>query len=175
MELVDLYNQQDIDAAVTRIAAEIAADYADKNPLIVGILTGSFVFVADLIREARIPLDVDFVRAKSYGMGMQSSGSVQITKDVEHDIHRRHVIIVEDILDTGLTLDFVADRIRVGKPASIATCALLTREGSEPPDYWGITVPPGFVVGYGIDYAEQYRWLRAIKTVASSGDDDGQT
>lgn len=175
MELVDLYTGDDIDAAVSRVAAEIAADYADKNPLIVGILTGSFVFVADLIREAAIPLDVDFVRARSYGMGMKSSGSVEITKDIEHDIHDRHVIIVEDILDTGLTLDFVVNRIRVGGPASVTTCALLTREGSEPPDYWGITVPPGFVVGYGIDYAEQYRWLRAIKTVAGSEGDETQS
>lgn len=172
MNLIDLYDRDAIDAAVSRVAAEIAADYADKNPLIVGILTGSFVFVADLIREAAIPLDVDFVRARSYGMGMKSSGSVEITKDIEHDIRDRHVIIVEDILDTGLTLDFVADRIRVGGPASVATCALLTREGSDPPDYWGIEVPPGFVVGYGIDYAEQYRWLREVKTVASSLDDD---
>lgn len=168
MDLVDLYTPNDISDAVATLGSKIAADYADKNPLFVGVLTGSFVFVADLIRATAIPSQVDFIRARSYGTSMESSGAVEITKDIEHDVFGRHVILVEDILDTGLTLDFVADRIRVGKPESIASCALLSRAGQPKPDYWGIEVPPGFVVGYGIDYAEQYRWLTSIKTVAGT-------
>ncbi|MDA2979669.1 MAG: phosphoribosyltransferase family protein [Actinomycetota bacterium] len=168
MDLVDLYTSDDIASAVSSIGSKIAVDYADKNPLFVGVLTSSFVFVADLIRAAAIPSQVDFIRARSYGTSMESSGAVEITKDIEHDVSNRHVILVEDILDTGLTLNFVSDRIAVGKPASIAACALLTRAGQPKPEYWGIEVPPGFVVGYGIDYAEQYRWLTSIRTVAGT-------
>jgi hypoxanthine phosphoribosyltransferase len=168
MDLIDLYTADDIASAVSSIGSKIAVDYADKNPLFVGVLTGSFVFVADLIRAAAIPSQVDFIRARSYGTSMESSGAVEITKDIEHDVFNRHVILVEDILDTGLTLNFVSDRIAVGKPASIAACALLTRAGQPKPEYWGIEVPPGFVVGYGIDYAEQYRWLTSIRTVAGT-------
>jgi hypoxanthine phosphoribosyltransferase len=170
MDLIDLYTADDIADAVSSVGSKIALDYADKNPLFIGVLTGSFVFVADLIRAAAIPSQVDFIRARSYGTSMKSSGAVEITKDIEHDVLDRHVILVEDILDTGLTLNFVADRIRVGNPASVAACALLTRAGQPKPEYWGIEVPPGFVVGYGIDYAEQYRWLTSIKTVAGTED-----
>lgn len=170
MDLVDLYTQDDIASAVARLGDELRRDFEDKNPLFVGVLTGSFVFVADLIRAAAIPSQVDFIRARSYGTSMESSGAVEITKDIEHDVRDRHVILVEDILDTGLTLQFVADRMWVGKPSSVTTCALLSRAGQTKPDYWGIEVPPGFVVGYGIDYAEQYRWLTTIKTVASQND-----
>jgi hypoxanthine phosphoribosyltransferase len=166
MDLVDLYTADDIASAVAKLGREIRRDFEDKNPLFVGVLTGSFVFVADLIRAAAIPSQIDFIRARSYGTSMESSGAVEITKDIEHDVRDRHVILVEDILDTGLTLEFVEDRMWVGKPASVATCALLSRAGQAKPNYWGIEVPPGFVVGYGIDYAEQYRWLTTIKTVA---------
>jgi len=165
MELVDLYTPQDISEAVDRVGAAIAKDYQEKNPLLVGVMNGSFVFLADLVRSMAIPCQIDFIRARSYGTSMESSGAVEITKDIEHDVNGRHVIVVEDILDTGLTIEFVTERIRVGNPASVATCALLTRHGQQPPDYWGIEVPEGFVVGYGIDYAEQYRWLSSIKTV----------
>jgi hypoxanthine phosphoribosyltransferase len=170
MDLVDLYTADDISTAVDKLGAELRRDFDGKNPLIVGVLTGSFVFVADLIRAAAIPSQIDFIRARSYGSSMESSGAVEITKDIEHDVRGRHVILVEDILDTGLTLQFVKDRMWVGEPTSVATCALLSRAGQTKPDYWGIEVPPGFVVGYGIDYAEQYRWLSTIKTVASSED-----
>jgi hypoxanthine phosphoribosyltransferase len=170
MELIDLYTAEDIASAVSSLGAELRDDFDGKNPLFVGVLTGSFVFVADLIRATAIPSQVDFIRARSYGTSMESSGAVEITKDVEHDVRGRHVILVEDILDTGLTLQFVKDRMWVGEPESVATCALLSRAGQDKPDYWGIEVPAGFVVGYGIDYAEQYRWLTTIKTVAPPGD-----
>jgi hypoxanthine phosphoribosyltransferase len=166
MDLIDLYTADDIASAVSKLGAELRRDFSDRNPLFVGVLTGSFVFVADLIRATAIASEVDFIRARSYGTSMESSGAVEITKDIEHDIRGRHVILVEDILDTGLTLQFVHDRMWVGNPASVTTVALLSRAGQKKPDYWGIEVPPGFVVGYGIDYAEQYRWLTTIKTVA---------
>ena len=112
-----------------------------------------------------IEVEVDFVRARSYGTGTQSSGAVEITKDIETDLSGRHVVVVEDIQDTGLTMDVVVDRIRAGHPARVRRCALLVREGSTPPDYAGLTVGPGFVVGYGIDYAERYRGLRDIRAL----------
>ncbi|MCL1593971.1 MAG: hypoxanthine phosphoribosyltransferase [Actinomycetia bacterium] len=166
MELVDLYTPSDIAAAVKAVARDIAKDYRDRDPLLVGVMNGSFIFLGDLVREMHIPCEIDFIRARSYGASMESSGAVEITKDIEHDVQGRHVIVVEDILDTGLTIQFVTDRIRVGQPATVATCALLTRVGRPAPDYWGLEVPKGFVVGYGIDYAEKYRWLPSIKTIA---------
>jgi len=133
------------------VAAEISANHPTETPLMVGILTGSFVFLADLVRELTIPVEIDFIRARSYGSGTESTGAVEITKDIEHDVTGRIVIIVEDILDTGLTLRFVSDRIRAGNPGTIETCALLVREGATPSDYMGLWIPQGFVVGYGID------------------------
>ena len=165
MELEERFTKETIASAVDRVASEIRSDYEASEPVLVGILTGSFVFLADLVRALGTPVEVDFIRARSYGKRMQSSGSVEITKDIESDVTGRDVVVVEDILDTGLTLNFVVDRIRAGHPASVKTCALLVREGREPPDYMGLWVPPGFVVGYGIDYAEKYRWLPDIKTV----------
>ena len=145
--------------AVERIAGEIANDHRVNNPLLVGILKGSYVFLADLSRGLGIPHEIDFIRARSYGKGMRSSGAIEITKDIEHNVTGRTVIIVEDILDTGLTLRFVSDRIRAGNPGTIETCALLVREGATPSDYMGLWIPQGFVVGYGIDYAEEHREL----------------
>ncbi|MDP8959879.1 MAG: hypoxanthine phosphoribosyltransferase, partial [Actinomycetota bacterium] len=130
----------------------------------------SFVFLADLVRELDIPFEVDFVRARSYGKGTRSSGAVEITKDVETNLSGRHVVVVEDIADTGLTMEVVVERIRAGHPASVRRCALLVREGncSVPVEYGGLAVGEGFVVGYGIDYAESYRGLRDIQALARS-------
>lgn len=165
MELESRFSAEEIATAVSRIASEISADYRDQVPLLVGILTGSFVFLADLVRAMSIPVEIDFIRARSYGKDTVSSGAVEITKDIEHDVTGRSVLLVEDILDTGLTLDFVADRVRAGHPAEIKTCSLLVREGATPSDYMGLWIPAGFVVGYGIDYAERYRGLPDIKSV----------
>ena len=161
-----LFTPADIDAAVARIAAAIDRDLAGEVPLMVGILKGSFVFLGDLVRAMDLPVEVDFIRARSYGGGMRSSGAVEITKDLETDLSGRHVVVVEDIADTGLTMEVVAERIRAGHPASVRRCALVVREGCDPvPEYVGMMVGPGFVVGYGIDYAEAYRGLREIRTV----------
>ena len=164
-ELLPRFSEEEVRDAVRRIAAEISRDYAGERPLFVGVLKGCFVFLADLVRELTIPCEVDFVRARSYGRSTESSGSVEITKDLETDLHGRHVIVVEDIEDTGLTMDVVVDRIRSGKPTSVRRCALLVREGTPPPDYVGMEVGRGFVVGYGIDYAERHRERRDIRAI----------
>ena len=124
MELVDLYSQQDIREAVDRVGAQIAADFDDKNPLLVGVMTGSFIFLADLVRSMAIPCQIDFIRARSYGNSMESSGAVEITKDIEHDVAGRHVIVVEDILDTGLTIANLIELLETRNPRSIRVAAL---------------------------------------------------
>ena len=168
MKLEPRFSEENIRAAVRRIAREISEAYGDKRPLLVGVLKGSFVFLADLVRELTVPFEVDFVRARSYGTGTRSQGAVEIVKDVEIDLLGRHVIVIENIADTGLTMDVVVERIRAGRPASVKRCALLVREGCASADYVGLSVGPGFVVGYGIDYAEQYRGLRDIRTLAET-------
>jgi hypoxanthine phosphoribosyltransferase len=165
MELQPRFSEEEIRGAVRRLATRISQDYRDERLLLVGVLKGSFVFLADLVRELTIPFEIDFVRARSYGTGLRSKGAVEIAKDIEADLHERHVVVVEDIADTGLTMDVVVERIKAGHPASVRRCALLVREGCEPPDYAGLTVGEGFVVGYGIDYAEQYRGLRDIRAL----------
>ena len=163
MDLIGLYTPDDITEAVNNVGSQIAADYADKNPIFVGVLTGSFVFVADLIRAAAIPSEVDFIRARSYGTSMESSGAVEITKDIEHDVRDRHVILVEDILDTGLTLRFLKEALSVREPASLKVCTLLDkperRRVEIAADYVAFTIPDAFVVGYGLDLDQNYRHL----------------
>jgi hypoxanthine phosphoribosyltransferase len=170
VELRPIFSEEEVRDAVRRLAERISGDYADECPVLVGVLKGSFVFLADLVRELGMPLEIDFVRARSYGTGLRSSGAVEIAKDVEVDLKGRHVIVVEDIADTGLTMDVVVERIKAGHPASIRRCALLLREGCPEPDYFGFRCGPGFVVGYGIDYAERYRGLRDIRALPGSGE-----
>lgn len=165
MKLELRFREDQIKEAVQRVAREISAAYADSCPVLVGVLKGSFVFLADLVRELTIPFEVDFVLARSYGSGTTSSGKVEILKEVESDLHGRHVVVIEDIADTGLTLEAVVARIEAGGPASIRRCALLVRNGHPPVDFAGLSVGPGFVVGYGIDYAERYRGLRDIRAL----------
>jgi hypoxanthine phosphoribosyltransferase len=165
MKLEPRFTEDQIGATVRRVAGEISESYRDACPLLVGVLKGSFVFLADLVRELTIPFEVDFVLARSYGLGTRSTGKVEILKDIESNVSGRHVVVVEDIADTGLTLRTVVDRIQAGSPASIKRCALLIRQGHPLPDFSGLPVGPGFVVGYGIDYAERYRGLRDIRTL----------
>lgn len=156
------FSEEEIRATVRRLAREISEAYRDERPLLVGVLKGSFVFLADLVRELTIPFEVDFLHARSYGTGMTSAGRVEIVKDVETDLRGRHVVVVEDIVDTGLTMAAVLARIAASAPASVKRCALPVREGYPPPEFAGFRIGPGFVVGYGIDHAEQYRGLRDI-------------
>jgi hypoxanthine phosphoribosyltransferase len=152
---------------VRSLAARIREDYGDKRPVLIGVLKGAFVFLADLIREVNTPLDVDFITASSYGHGRISSGNVQVVRDITTDIAGRHVLLVEDIMDGGLTLDELRRHLTRRSPASLRVCALLARRSllaSHPDavDYLGRSVPDGFVVGYGIDCGEDYRYLPDI-------------
>jgi hypoxanthine phosphoribosyltransferase len=155
-----------IDTAVKRLAAEITRDYRDKNPVLLGILKGSFVFLSDLARKLDFPLEIDFIRLSSYGSGQQTSGAVKVEQEIGLDIKDRHVLIIEDIVDTGFTLAFLLGYLREKKPASLKLCALLDKPSrrSTPVkiDYLGISVPDRFLVGYGLDCAEKYRNLPDI-------------
>ncbi len=149
---------------VKGLAARIRADYGDKRPVLIGVLKGAFVFLADLIREVNMPLEVDFITVSSYGPGRASSGNVQFLQDVTTDIAGRHVLLVDDIVDSGLTLDELRRHLASRSPASLRVCALLARRSllaSDPDtvDYLGRSVPDGFVVGYGLDCGEDYRYL----------------
>ena len=177
MDLEARYTAEEIRDAVTRLARAIEDDGPRRRSaqplLLVGVLKGSFVFLADLMRELAIPTEVDFMRARSYGAGTRSTGAVEITKDLETDVTGRDVIVVEDIADTGRTMRTICARIAAGRPASLRRCALLVREGGpaadDEPDYAGLQLGPGFVVGYGLDYAELYRGLRDIRALPEDG------
>jgi hypoxanthine phosphoribosyltransferase len=163
MKLELRFTEDQIQQAVRRIGREISDSYSEVCPLLVGVLKGSFVFLADLIRELTIPFEVDFILARSYGLGTKSAGKVEILKEVESKLHGRHVVVIEEIADTGLTLEAVVARIEAGGAASVRRCALLVRQGHPPVDFAGLSLGAGFVVGYGIDYAERYRGLRDIR------------
>ncbi len=150
----------------TRIAAlgkEISADYADRPPLLVCVLKGAFVFLADLARAIRLPVEIDFMAVSSYGASTRSSGVVRIVKDLDIDLAGRHVLLVEDIVDSGLTLTYLRRNLAARQPASLEVCALFVREGNqktrEELRYVGFKIPPAFVLGYGLDVAERYRNL----------------
>jgi hypoxanthine phosphoribosyltransferase len=165
-KLTLLYDRNEIANRVAGLAEAINSDYADGELVVVGILKGTFVFLADLIRHLRVPLVVDFVGVSSYGFGNHSSQQITITKDLQISIEGKDVLLVEDILDTGLTLDFVLKLLWARQPASVRVCAFLDKRErrSVPvtPDYTGFELHTGFVVGYGIDYAERYRHLPDI-------------
>ena len=149
-----------------RIAAlgkEISADYAGRAPLLVGVLKGAFMFMSDLAREISLPVEFDFMAVASYGSATKTSGVVRIVKDLDLDLSGRDVLIVEDIVDSGLTLNYLRKNLLARNPSSLEVCALLVREGRQRDDpdlrYVGFTIPPAFVVGYGLDVAERYRNL----------------
>ena len=158
-----LFSRAEIAAAVSRLAAEITGDYHDKHPILVGILKGSFMFMADLIRLLDFPLEVEFIRLSSYGGGSQTSGKVEVVQGLSGPIENREVLIIEDIVDTGLTTAFLRDYLQERKPASLRLCTLADkpsrRQVPVPIDYLGFTVPDKFLVGYGLDYNEKFRNL----------------
>ncbi len=162
-----ILTRRQIRNTVVKLAERIRTDYGDKHPVLVGILKGAFVFLADLIRELDVPLEVDFMTVSSYGMGRSSRGEVRVHQDLTIEIAGRHVLLVEDIADSGLTLDELRRRLLNRSPASLHVCALLARQSlldGDPSavDYLGRSVPDGFVVGYGIDAGEDYRYLPDI-------------
>lgn len=161
-----LETQEALRERVAALGAQITADYAGKEPIIISVLRGSFIFMADLTRSIDLPCTVDFMSVSSYGVGTSSSGQVKIVKDLSESIEGRDLIIVEDILDSGNTLDYLRNVLMARKPASIRICTLLDkperREKDIQADYVGFNIPNAFVVGYGLDYAERYRNLPYI-------------
>jgi hypoxanthine phosphoribosyltransferase len=161
-----LYSQERIAAEVSRLAQEINRDYAGGEILVVGILKGSFLFIADVVRQLTVPVTIDFMRLASYGTETQSSGIVELRKDIELPVQGKDLLIIEDIVDSGLTLDTLYAKLMLKNPRSLKICTLIEKtcykEGSIKPDYVGISMKSGFIVGYGLDFNEQYRQLPDI-------------
>ena len=152
-----------IRARIAELGADITRDYADRPPLLVCVLKGAFVFLADLARAIRLPIEIDFMAVSSYGASTRSSGVVRIVKDLDIDLAGRHVLLVEDIVDSGLTLTYLRRNLAARQPASLEVCALFVRQGNQKTQedlrYVGFEIPPAFVLGYGLDVAERYRNL----------------
>ena len=168
-----------VQSRIGELAADLDRDFAGRDPLVVCILKGSFIFTADLTRRLTIPHEIDFMAVSSYGDKTTSSGKVSVAQDLHHDITGRHVLLVEDIIDTGTTLRFLIGELRGRGPASLAIITLLKKDGADmeglpPVDYIGFRVPPVFVVGYGLDYAEQYRHLPYIAVLSGAEEEQEQ-
>ena len=161
-----LFTEEELQKRVCELGEAITRDYKDKNPIFVGVLKGSFVFMADLVRCVDTPCTLDFMVVSSYGSGVKTTGAVKINKDLSEDIEGRHVIIVEDILDSGVTLNYLSKYLMNRNPASLRIVTLLDkpsrRKAEVYPAYKGFEVEDNFVVGYGLDYAEKYRNLPYI-------------
>lgn len=171
-EVTVLYTEEDIKEKVKEMGAAISLDYKDEKLLVIGILKGAFVFMADLIRQIDIPLQLDFMDVSSYGASTVSSGEVRIMKDLDYSIEGKNVLIVEDIVDTGLTLHYISEILKKRGPKSLKIACLLDkpsrRKSQTYPDYAGFSIADEFVVGYGLDYAEDYREYPAICIVKPS-------
>jgi hypoxanthine phosphoribosyltransferase len=161
-----LISREEISQVVTRLASEINRDYRGKPLLLIGVLKGSFVFMADLVRQLGLPVEVDFIRLSSYGAARESSGKVKVVQGLKTPVKGRDVLVIEDIVDTGITISFLLDYLRRKKPASLKLCALTDkpsrRQVTVSIDYLGFTVPDKFVVGYGLDFDEKFRYLPDI-------------
>ncbi|RJX22291.1 MAG: hypoxanthine phosphoribosyltransferase [Desulfobulbus sp.] len=162
-------SKEELRAAVNALGARISADYAGTDLVLIGVLNGAFIFLADLARAITIPHQIDFIRVASYGQSNSSSGTIRIGKDIELDIRDKHVLLVEDIVDTGTTLAWLIERFKDRRAASVKICALIDkkerRKTEVPLDYLGF-VRDGFLVGYGLDFAEQYRSLPEIYSLS---------
>lgn len=161
-----LYTEEQIHEKIEQLARRIESDYAGKNVLLVGVLRGAVMVMADLARAIRIPVEMDWMAVSSYGSGTESSGVVRILKDLDTDLHGRHVLIVEDIIDSGLTLSWLRGNLENRGAESVEICALLRKPEAAKVDvdvrYEGFQIPNAFVVGYGLDFAEKYRNFRGI-------------
>jgi hypoxanthine phosphoribosyltransferase len=161
-----LLPQAEIESAIKRLASAITRDYREKNPLLLGILKGSFVFMADLVRQLDFPLEVEFVRLSSYGSGQQTSSRVKVVQGLRLAVPGRHVLVVEDIVDTGITVAFLMEYLKKKQPASLKLCSLTDKPSRRRVpvaiDYLGFTVPDEFLIGYGLDCNEKYRNLPDI-------------
>ncbi len=167
-----LISEEELRAKNIEIGKQITKDYKGKEVLVVGILKGSSVFMSDLIREIDLPLQIDYMVVSSYGTSTESSGVVRIVKDLQHSIEGKHILIVEDIVDTGLTLAYITEILRGRGPASVEICTLLDKPARRKKtfhiEYIGFEVPDEFIVGYGIDYAELYRNLPFVGALKRS-------
>jgi hypoxanthine phosphoribosyltransferase len=164
LDLGELVVPEDVlQARILELGRQITEDYQGRPPLLVGVLKGAFVFMADLARAIDLPVEFDFMAVSSYGAATKTSGVVRIVKDLDLDLTDRHVLIVEDIVDSGLTLSYLRKNLLARNPASLEICALLVREGNAATEvdlrYVAFRIPPAFVVGYGLDVAERYRNL----------------
>ena len=167
-----LIDKEALSARIAELGAEISTDYAGRDLLLIGVLKGAVFFMADLMRKLTIPCEVDFMAISSYGASTDSSGVVRILKDLDINIEGRHVLVVEDIVDSGLTLSYLVRNLEAREPASLEVCALLTkpdrREIDVPVRYTGFEIPNRFVIGYGLDFAERYRNLPYVGVLDES-------
>ena len=167
-----LFSEEELKNRVAEIAAQIDKDYAGKEPVLISVLRGSFVFMADLVRQIHVPCTVDFMAVSSYGAGTSSSGQVKIVKDLSEQIEGKDLIVVEDILDSGNTLSYLLQILQARHPASVRLCTLLDKPSRRVKEvelhYAGFSIPDYFVVGYGLDYAEKYRNLPYIGVLKPS-------
>jgi hypoxanthine phosphoribosyltransferase len=158
-----IVGEDELQSRIAELGKQITADYGANPPLLVGVLKGAFVFMSDLARAIDLPVEFDFMAVSSYGSATKTSGVVRIVKDLDLDLSGRHVLLVEDIVDSGLTLAYLRRNLQARGPASLEVCALLVRDGLEKVEldlkYVGFRIPPAFVVGYGLDVAERYRNL----------------
>ena len=170
-----LVTEDELQTRIAALGAEITSDYAGKAPLLVGVLKGAFVFMSDLARAIDLPVEFDFMAVSSYGDSTESSGVVRIVKDLDIDLAGRDVIVVEDIVDSGLTLDYLRQNLLARNPASLEVCALLVRSDAVIDTsglrYVGFAIPPEFVIGYGLDVAERYRNLPYLCVYNGPADD----
>ncbi len=164
--LIPVLTKKEIDNAVCEIARKISSDYKDCDLILIGVLKGAFIFLSDLIRQLTIPVKVDFAGLSSYGTQTSTSGSIHLTKDIEIDLKDTDVLIIEDIIDTGLSLTYLVDHIKKSNPKSVKICALIDkherRKADISIDYVGHKIEKGFLVGYGLDYAEKFRNLPEV-------------
>ncbi|MEX0631203.1 MAG: hypoxanthine phosphoribosyltransferase [Chloroflexota bacterium] len=167
-----LLTEDQIQARVAELGGQLNADYTGLEPVLISVLKGSIVFLADLVRSMELPLSIDIMEVSSYGAATETSGQVRILKDLSNPIEGRHVIVVEDIIDTGLTLNYLLRYLREKGPASLRICCLLDKPARRlteiPIDYVGFTIPDRFVVGYGLDYGERYRNLPYVGVLRPS-------
>jgi hypoxanthine phosphoribosyltransferase len=166
LELIPVLSKNDVDKMVARVAHKISSDYQDQELILIGILKGAFVFLSDLVRHLTIPVKIDFIRVRSYGSSASSSGNIRLTKEIEIDIKNKNVLLVEDIVDTGLTLSYLIDYLKTFHPKTVKICALINkherRNANIKIHYACHEMTEGFLVGYGLDYNEDYRYLAGI-------------
>ncbi|HVM40993.1 MAG TPA: hypoxanthine phosphoribosyltransferase [Acidimicrobiia bacterium] len=163
-------SEDDLQQRIAELGKEITSDYAGRPPLLVGVLKGAFMFMSDLARSIDLPVEFDFMAVSSYGSATRTSGVVRIIKDLDLDLSDRHVLVVEDIVDSGLTLAYLRRNLMARSPASVDVCCLLVKEGLQKTDpdlkYVGFRIPPAFVIGYGLDVDERYRNLPYVAEYA---------